>query len=213
MFLNRYTNLQYKNEFFKEHLQSTIIPQLLAESVIKPNKQKIVEGETLLERAQNALNMLRKEVSAERLVWRVSDQGINEHGSLWENAAIFGNHSFNFNWINTRIRLSTPEHIFIKVVQARPHAQFLLPSQVYAINLVGVFAIAEVELAAVPATCIAKTPPKGPAGLGLANFTRHTPDCPPTVPVQVVPAGIATEKGYGLMVSFCGRWMEWRSLT
>jgi hypothetical protein len=55
----------------------------LAEGVIKPNRQKIVEGETLLERAQNALNMLRKkEASAERLVWRVSAQTINEHGSL-----------------------------------------------------------------------------------------------------------------------------------
>jgi hypothetical protein len=41
--------------------------------MIKPNKQKIVEGETLLQRAQTALDMLRrKEVSAERLVWRVS---------------------------------------------------------------------------------------------------------------------------------------------
>jgi hypothetical protein len=54
----------------------------LAEAVVKPNKQKIMEGETLLERTQNALNMLRKEASAERLVWRVSDQEINEHGSL-----------------------------------------------------------------------------------------------------------------------------------
>jgi hypothetical protein len=153
--------------------------------------------------------MLRKkEASAERLVWRVSDQAINGHGSLWENAGRFGNHIFNFSWSNTRIHLSTPEHLFIKVAQVRPHDQFLLPRQVYAINFVGVFAIAEVELAAVPATCIAKTPPKGPAGLGLANFTRHTPDCPPTVPVQVVPAGIATEKGYELMVSYCGRWME-----
>jgi hypothetical protein len=63
-------------------------------------------------------------------------------------------------------------------------------------NFVGVFAIAEVELLAEPATCIANTPPKGPAGFGLASFTRQTPDCPPTVPVQVVPAGIATLKGY-----------------
>jgi len=57
---------------------------VIKEGVIKPNKQKIVEGETLLERTQNALNMLmlRKEASAERLVWRVSDQAINEHGSL-----------------------------------------------------------------------------------------------------------------------------------
>jgi hypothetical protein len=45
---------------------------LLEGGIIKPNKQKIIEGETLLERAQAALDTLRrKEVSAERLVWRV----------------------------------------------------------------------------------------------------------------------------------------------
>jgi hypothetical protein len=87
----------------------------------------------------------------------------------------------------------------------RPQDQFLLPGQFYAINFVGVFAIAEVELAAVPAGWNAKTPPKGPAGLGLASFTRHTLDCPPTVPEQAVPAGIATEKGYELIVSYCNR--------
>jgi len=48
---------------------------LLAKGIVKPNKQKIVEGETLLERGQNALDMLRrKEASAERLVWRVSSE-------------------------------------------------------------------------------------------------------------------------------------------
>ena len=45
------------------------------------------------------------------------------------------------------------------------------------------------------AICMAKTPPKGPAGLGLAIFTRQTFDIPPTVPEQVVPAGIWTVKG------------------
>jgi hypothetical protein len=47
---------------------------LLSDGVLKPNKQNIVEGETLLERGQKALDMLRrKEVSGERLVWRVSE--------------------------------------------------------------------------------------------------------------------------------------------
>lgn len=51
-----------------------MIPELLATGIVKPNKQRIVEGETLLERAQEAMNLLRrKEASAERLVWRISD--------------------------------------------------------------------------------------------------------------------------------------------
>lgn len=41
---------------------------------MKPNRQRIVEGATLLERGQKALNILRrKEARAERLVWRVSE--------------------------------------------------------------------------------------------------------------------------------------------
>ena len=47
---------------------------MLAEGIIKPNPQRIVEGTTLLERAQQAMDKLRrKEVSGERLVWRISD--------------------------------------------------------------------------------------------------------------------------------------------
>lgn len=46
-----------------------------------------------------------------------------------------------------------------------------------------------------PAIWIATTPPKGPAGLELAILTKQTPDWPPTVPEQVVPAGTATENG------------------
>jgi hypothetical protein len=50
------------------------MPTLLKEGIVKPQKQKIVEGATMLERAQNAMNMLRrKEASMERLVWRVSE--------------------------------------------------------------------------------------------------------------------------------------------
>ena len=63
-----------QNEFFKEHLQPEIMPALLEAGVVKPNKQKIVEGASLLERAQKAIDMLRrKEVSGERLVWRVAE--------------------------------------------------------------------------------------------------------------------------------------------
>ena len=51
------------------------MPTLLSKGVVLPNKQKIVEGATVLERAQKALDMLRrKEASAERLVWKVADE-------------------------------------------------------------------------------------------------------------------------------------------
>jgi len=50
------------------------MPALLEDGVVTPQKQRIVEGATLLERAQKAMDMLRrKEASMERLVWRVSD--------------------------------------------------------------------------------------------------------------------------------------------
>ncbi|EPE06758.1 zinc-binding dehydrogenase [Ophiostoma piceae UAMH 11346] len=69
------THFYEDNAFFKETLQSTIVPTLLAAGVVKPNKQKIVEGATLLERAQNALDQLRqKDPSGERLVWRVAEE-------------------------------------------------------------------------------------------------------------------------------------------
>ncbi|KAK1638395.1 zinc-binding dehydrogenase [Colletotrichum phormii] len=63
-----------QNEFFKEKMQREIVPTLLEQGIIKPNKQKAVEGATMLERAQKAIELLRKrDPSGERLVWRVSD--------------------------------------------------------------------------------------------------------------------------------------------
>lgn len=51
------------------------MPSCLADRVVTPQKQKIVEGKTLLERAQKAMDALRrKEVSGERLVWRVCEE-------------------------------------------------------------------------------------------------------------------------------------------
>jgi len=51
------------------------MPTMLKERTIEPNAQKVIEGKTLLERAQAAMDALRrKEASGERLVWRVSDQ-------------------------------------------------------------------------------------------------------------------------------------------
>lgn len=63
-----------QNEFFKYHLQPDIMHSLLRDGVVKPQRQRIVEGEGLLERAQSAMDMLRrKEASMERLVWKVAD--------------------------------------------------------------------------------------------------------------------------------------------
>ncbi|KAK3365311.1 chaperonin 10-like protein [Lasiosphaeria ovina] len=63
-----------KSDFFRDHLQPEIVPTLLEQGVVQPNKQRIIEGKTLLERAQNALNTLRSRAqSAEKLVWRVAD--------------------------------------------------------------------------------------------------------------------------------------------
>ena len=45
------------------------MPIMMAERIVKPNRQRLVEGDTLLERAQKAIDALRrKEVSGERLV-------------------------------------------------------------------------------------------------------------------------------------------------
>lgn len=64
-----------QNEFFRDYLLPEIVPALLEQGVVQPNKQRIVEGSTLLERAQNALDLLRDQVpSGEKLVWRVADE-------------------------------------------------------------------------------------------------------------------------------------------
>ena len=63
-----------QNEFFKHHLQPDVMPTMLKERIVVPQRQRIIEGVTLLERAQKAMDMLRrKEANMERLVWRVSD--------------------------------------------------------------------------------------------------------------------------------------------
>jgi hypothetical protein len=50
------------------------MPAMLEERIVEPQRQKIVEGATLLERAQKAMDMLRrKEARMERLIWRISD--------------------------------------------------------------------------------------------------------------------------------------------
>lgn len=50
------------------------MPTLLAEDIVKPNRYELIEGSTLVERAQNALDKLRSgTVSGARLVWRVAE--------------------------------------------------------------------------------------------------------------------------------------------
>ncbi|EHK50389.1 uncharacterized protein TrAtP1_007475 [Trichoderma atroviride] len=69
------THFYLRNEVFKELLQSEIVPTLLEKGIIQPNKIRIVEGKTLLERAENALSLLRDQApSGEKLVWRVADE-------------------------------------------------------------------------------------------------------------------------------------------
>ncbi|KAK0628475.1 chaperonin 10-like protein [Bombardia bombarda] len=63
-----------QNTFFRDHLQTEIIPTLLGQGILKPNTRRVVEGKTLLERAQNALDLLREGApSGEKLVWRVAE--------------------------------------------------------------------------------------------------------------------------------------------
>jgi hypothetical protein len=67
--------MRLKNKFFKDHLQPEIVPALLEQGVVKPNPLKIVEGKTLLERAEAALSLLRNQApSGEKLVWRVAEE-------------------------------------------------------------------------------------------------------------------------------------------
>ncbi|APA05360.1 hypothetical protein sscle_01g001300 [Sclerotinia sclerotiorum 1980 UF-70] len=71
------THFYLDNKFFKEKLQPEIMPDLLAKGVVQLNRIKVVEGEALLERAQKALDALRRrENSGERLVWRVAGGGV-----------------------------------------------------------------------------------------------------------------------------------------
>ncbi|KAL7626470.1 hypothetical protein AAE478_003242 [Parahypoxylon ruwenzoriense] len=68
------TFFYWRNTLFKEKLQLEIMPQLLAEGHVVPNRFRVVEGHNLLERATNALDLLRSGVSGEKLVWRVSEE-------------------------------------------------------------------------------------------------------------------------------------------
>ncbi|KAG5657128.1 hypothetical protein KAF25_001717 [Fusarium avenaceum] len=71
------THFYLSNEFLKEKAQPNIIPALLKDGIITPNRYRVVEGSTAVERAQKAVDILRnKEVSGERLVWRIADEDV-----------------------------------------------------------------------------------------------------------------------------------------
>jgi hypothetical protein len=59
---------------FREKLQTEIMPALLAQGIVRPNRYQVIEGSSLLERATKALNLLREGVSGEKLIWRVSNE-------------------------------------------------------------------------------------------------------------------------------------------
>lgn len=68
------THFWMENKKLAEVLQTEIMPRTLETGVVEPNEQIIVEGSTVLERAEKALSMLReKKVSGGRLVWRIAE--------------------------------------------------------------------------------------------------------------------------------------------
>lgn len=66
--------MSLQNEMFREKLQTEMMPTLLAQGIVKPNRYRIVEGQTLLERATKGLNAMREGASGEKVIWRVSDK-------------------------------------------------------------------------------------------------------------------------------------------
>ena len=70
------THFYLDNKFLADKLQSKIMPAALELGIVEPNDQMVVDGKTLLERAQKAMDMLKsRAVSGARLVWRVAEEG------------------------------------------------------------------------------------------------------------------------------------------
>ncbi|KAI1752961.1 GroES-like protein [Xylaria castorea] len=68
------THFYWRNELFREKLQTEIIPTLLEQGIVQPNRYRTVEGKTLLERAEKALNAMREGASGEKVIWRMSNE-------------------------------------------------------------------------------------------------------------------------------------------
>ncbi|KAF4446624.1 hypothetical protein F53441_9755 [Fusarium austroafricanum] len=71
------THFYLSNELLKEKAQPEMVPTLLKDGAVAPNRYRVVEGSSAVERAQKALDILRnKGVSGERLVWRITEDEI-----------------------------------------------------------------------------------------------------------------------------------------
>lgn len=72
-FFHYITDEIFQNVFFKQNLACNIMPAFLAEGIVVPQRYRVIEGDSILDRATNALNALRDGVSREKLVWRTSN--------------------------------------------------------------------------------------------------------------------------------------------
>ncbi|KAK8016025.1 hypothetical protein PG991_008913 [Apiospora marii] len=64
-----------KSALFREKLASEMVPALLARGVVRPQRYCLVEGESILEREEEALRVMREGgVSGVKLVWRTSEE-------------------------------------------------------------------------------------------------------------------------------------------
>ncbi|KAK7909184.1 Zinc-binding dehydrogenase, partial [Apiospora marii] len=64
-----------KSAFFREKLASEMVPALLARGVVRPQRYRLVEGGSILEREEGALRVMREGgVSGVKLVWRTSEE-------------------------------------------------------------------------------------------------------------------------------------------
>ena len=52
------------------------MPQALERGIVTPQKARVVEGKTMLERSTHALDLLREGVSSEKLIWRVNEDQV-----------------------------------------------------------------------------------------------------------------------------------------
>ncbi|KAH9887460.1 GroES-like protein [Xylariomycetidae sp. FL2044] len=68
------THFYWKNDTFREKLQTEIMAGMLAGGHVRPNRYRIIEGRTLQERATTALSEMRQGVSGEKLIWRVAEE-------------------------------------------------------------------------------------------------------------------------------------------
>jgi len=63
-----------KDPAWKERLQPQVMPDLVGKGLIKPNRYRLVEGATLLERSQKAFDIFKRgETTPERLVVKIAD--------------------------------------------------------------------------------------------------------------------------------------------